>query len=448
MRKSNIIASLAAAVLAGLVFGCGRAPQEEVLEVAVFQGGYGIDFFERKARQFEQEHPDILTPPGAEKPLKIKLWGSPRVWEQLRPRFVSGEVPDLTWPGWGMDYWKLVAENQAMPMNRFLEKKAWDRDIPWKDTFDKALLEKGSYQGKYYIIPFNNNLFSWWYNAAMFEKNGWKPPRTYPELLELCEKIKAKGIDPITFQGKYPDYMLRGFLFPWVISIGGIDAFNDAQDLKPGAWKSPAFLQAARMVAELRDRGYFAKGALGKTHTQAQSDFVAGKAAFIPCGTWLASEQKDDIAAHPEFRMEFMLTPYVPGGKGDPTALCTGTEDWIIPAKAKHPEMAAEFFRFLTSLENTREWVKEKNTFTCIRGSEEVELPPYLKGAAKLYSQSRQIWTAQYAQWYPEMKKEAEDALRRLLNGDITPEKCVDLMEQAAARIRANPDIIKHRVRR
>ena len=92
-------------------------------------------------------------------------------------------------------------------------------------------------------------------------------------------------------------------------------------------WKGPAFLKRCGDDRRTPGQGLLAKGALGKTHTQAQSDFVAGKAAFIPCGTWLASEQKDEIAAHPEFSMEFMLTPMVPGGKGDPTALNTGTED-------------------------------------------------------------------------------------------------------------------------
>ena len=428
--------------------GCGGQSSRDYLDVAIFQGGYGKDFFEEKAKEFEEKHPELLTPEGSDKPLSIRITGHPRIWEQLRSRFVSGDVPDLAWPGWGMDYWMLVAEGQVLAANPFLEQPAFDQDVPWKDTFVEPLLTKGSQDGKYYLLPFNNNLFAWWYNKAMFEENGWTPPKTYPELLALAEKIKAKGIDPITYQGKYPDYALRGFFFPWAISIGGIEAFNDAQDLKPGAWKSPAFLQAARMIAELRDKGFFAAGALGKTHTQAQSDFVAGKAAFIPCGTWLATEQADDIKAHPEFDMEFMLTPIVPGGKGDPTAICTGTEDFIIPSKAQHPEIAAEFFRYLTSQENTREWVKRKQTFTCIKGSEEVELPKYLVKPAELYTGSRQVWTAQFAQWYPSLKREAEDALRQLLAGSITPEQCVELIEQAATKVRNDPKIIKHKVAR
>lgn len=450
MHRWGCFGVLAAIVLAVAVVGCGKrqAANENVLDVAIFQGGYGIEFFEEKAREFEQKHPELLTPEGSETPLKIKITGNPRIWDILRPRFISGDVPDLAWPGWGMDYWKLVEEGQVLPMDEFLATKAYDQDKPWGETFEKSLLDKGMKDSKHYLIAHNNNLFAWWYNKSLFQKNGWKAPKTYPELLALCEKIKASGISPITFQGKYPDYSLRGFLYPWVISIGGIDAFNDAQDLKPGAFTSPAFLQAAKMVAELRDKGYFDKGAIGKTHTQSQSDFVAGKAAFIPCGTWLANEQKAEIEATPGFRMEFMLTPVVPGGKGDPSALCTGTEDWIIPAKAKHPKIAAEFFKYITSLENSKEWVKRKQTFTTIKGSEKVDLPPDLVVAAKLYSDSDQVWSAQYAQWYPSLKKDCEDAMRRLLAGEISPERMCELMEKGAERVRKDSKIIKHKVKR
>ena len=57
---------------------CIPARAEQItLEAALFKGGYGIDFYEKCAREFEQKHPNV----------KINLWGSPRVWDQLTPRF-------------------------------------------------------------------------------------------------------------------------------------------------------------------------------------------------------------------------------------------------------------------------------------------------------------------------------------------------------------------------
>src|SRR5207245_8487241 len=142
-------------------------------------------------------------------------------------------------------------------------------------------------------------------------------PHTWSELLSLCAKIKAAGIAPITYQGKYLYYMIDGFLLPWAVSAGGIKVVDDAQSLVPGAWKSPAFLQAARMIKELKDKGYFQDGANGMSHTESQMEFVSGRAAMIPCGTWLHSEMSKVMP--PDFQMVYFRPPVLDNDPGDPT---------------------------------------------------------------------------------------------------------------------------------
>lgn len=437
MRKLWFV--LCALLVLALAAGCGSKKQAGTsggkieLEVASFQGGYGLDFFEYAAREYEKLHPDV----------KIRVWGNPRIWEQLRMRFVSGDVPDLCWPGWGMDVWALVAEGRVMEMDKYLETKAYGQDKTWRETFNQDLLDKGRFNGHYYIMPFNNNVFGWWYNVGMFEKHGWKSPKTYDELLVLCETIKKAGIAPITYQGKYPAYMLQGFFFPWAISAGGMQAFKDAENLKPGAWKSPAFLKAAEMIAELRNKGYFQRGAMGMDHTGSQMEFVLGRAAMIPCGTWLGSEMKKQI---PEgFRMEYMNPPVLKDGKGDPNTVMAAAETWIIPKQAKHPDVAADFFKFMTSLDMAKEFVLQKNTLMSIVGSDEVELPTDLVLPAKYLREASATWDADYADWYKALNKATESALAALLNGEVTPAECIERMEKAAEAVRKDPSIPKHK---
>lgn len=431
----NICVLLALSVL---LCGCSKnqaANDGKIeLEVAIFQGGFGLDFFEYAAREYEKLHPDV----------RIKTWGNPRVWEQLRPRFVAGDPPDLCWPGWGMDYWALVAEGKVLALDKYLEEKAYDQDKKWKDTFMPDMLNKGKYKGSYYIMPFNHNAFGWWYNVGMFEENGWEPPKTYEELLVLCERIKKTGVAPLTYQGKYPAYMLRGFLIPWAISEGGLQAYNDAQNLEPGAWKSPAFLKAAQMVDELRKRGYFQRGAMGMDHTGAQMEFLLGRAAMIPCGTWLGSEMKNQIPE--DFRMDFMNAPVLADGKGDPGYVSMGPETWIVPSEGKHPEIAVDFFRFMTSLKMAKEFVARKNTLTTIIGSDDVELGKDLVTPARLVREAKGTWDSDYGRWYQSFNKATETAMAALLNGEMTPQECVDYMEKAAERLRKDDSIPKHRI--
>jgi len=437
MRQVALALACAAAI-ALIAAGCGqkkttgKAGGKIEIEVASFQGGWGLDFFEYAAREYEKLHPNV----------KIKVWGNPRIWEQLRTRFVAGDVPDLCWPGWGMDTWALVYDGKVMQMDKFLDQKAYGQDKKWKDTFMPDLLEKGRYNGHYYILPFNNNVFGWWYDVGVFKQHGWQPPKTYDDLLVLCEKIKKAGIAPITFQGKYPAYMLRGFFFPWAISAGGIEAFEDAQKLKPGAWKSPAFLRAAQMVAELRDKGYFQRGAMGMDHTGSQMEFVLGRAAMIPCGTWLGSEMKKQIPAG--FKMEYFNAPVLEDGRGDPSITSTGAETWIVPKEAKHPEIGADLFKFMTSLDMARKFVTRKQTLMSIKDSDLVKLPPDLVAPAKYLRSAKVTWDADYAEWYKAMSKEIEAAMAALLNGEVTPEECCDRMEKAAEETRKDSSIPKH----
>lgn len=431
-----IIIALFALVITGCgdKSGAGKTADGKIeIEVASFQGGFGLDFFEYAAREYEKLHPNV----------KINLWGNPRVWEQLRPRFVRGDVPDLTWPGWDMDVWAMVVDGQVLEMDKYLETKAYGSDKIWKETFYPSLLDKGKYNGHYYIMPFNNNIFGWWYNVDMFEKHGWTPPKTYDELLTLCEKIKKAGIAPITFQGKYPQYMLQGFFFPWAISAGGLQGYYAAENLKPGAWKAPAFLKAAEMIAELRDKGYFQKGAMGMSHTESQMEFVLGRAAMIPCGTWLGSEMKMQIP--PSFHMEYFNPPTLDDGKGDPSVVLCGVETWIIPKAAKHPDVAADFFKFMTSLEMAKKFIVQKNTLMSIKGSDEVDLPPTLVAPAKCMNAASTTYGTDYGDWYRTMGKEIQEAMSSLLNGRSNPQQCVDRMEKAAENCRKDSSIPKHK---
>ncbi len=437
MRSYRAFVALVVVLVA--LSACGRRggspAREGELDVALFRGGYGIDFFENAAREYEAAHPGT----------RIKVWGNPRVWEQLRPLFVAGTPPDLTWPGWGMDYWPLVYEKKVVALDDLLDGAPYNGSGKWRDTFEPSLLALGQYEGKQWMLPYFFSLNGWWYDKVLFAHHGWQPPRTWSELLALCAKIKAAGIAPITYQGKYPYYALGGFLIPWAISHGGMQVFDDCQNLVPGAWKSPSMLEAARRVKQLMDLGYFQKGANGMSHTEAQMEFVTGRAAMVPCGTWLHSEMREQLPKD-KFQMEFFLPPVLDGGKGDPTALAIGIEPWVIPTEGKNRELAVSFYKYLTTPKKARQFVEEKGTLMAVRGSDEARKPPYLEAPAAAFRAARVTYSTEYIQWYPSLGKAAQDAMSALMTGEATPEQFVQRLEDAAEKVRKDPNIPKHQV--
>jgi N-acetylglucosamine transport system substrate-binding protein len=403
------------------------------LDVAAFKGGYGIDFYQQAATDFQTKNPG----------LKITVWGDPRVWEELKPKFVAGTPPDLVFPGWGFDHWLAVTESQIMPLDKAMASPSYDGKGTWGNSFEPALLKLGQQDGHQYVLPYYFNVMGWWYDPGVFQANGWTVPQNFDDLLALCAKIKAKGIAPITFQGKYPYYMVEGMLYPWISSVGGIQALNDCQNLVPGAWKSPAVLKAAQMIKQLQDAGYLEQGATGMSHTESQTEFLKGRAAMIPCGTWLYSEMSKNF---PNAKMEFLLPPVVKDGKGDPTALLIGIEPWMVPMEGKNPNGAIQLFKYMTSLDEAKKFVQQKGTLMAIKGSSETALPAVLKTPSKVFEASKTVYANQLRYWYPALQTEMENSLTALLTGDATPEQFCDRVEAAAQKVREDDSVPKHKL--
>lgn len=414
-----------------------RSPAVTEIDVACFQGGYGVDFFEEAAREYEKAHPEV----------RINIQGHPRIWEKLLPRFAAGTVPDLCWPGWGMNTWELVFGKKLHPLDSWLDQPAaGSPDGKWRDSFVPSLLKRGQYEGNTYLLPYNFDVFGIWYNRKMFEKYGWTPPRTYEELLELSEKIRAERISPITFTGRYPGYLLRGCYYPWLISAGGLEAFNAIQNLEPGAWSHPSALRAARSIVEMKRLGNFQPGAIGMSHTESQLEFLVGRVAMVPCGTWLHAEMKNLLP--PGFEMEFLPCPVYADGVGDPSLLCAQIDGkgWAIPASAKNREAAAGFFRYLSSPAVAKRFVEKKGTLMAVQNLGKVDAPPHLKRVLELVDASRGTWSNFIEEWYPELAAKQDDLMRDLINGMVTPEQFVEGMEALSREVREEPAVKKFRV--
>lgn len=403
------------------------------VEVMVFKGGYGSDFYEKAAEEF--------TAAGGP---KVQVIGDPRIDQQAQPRMQRGNPPDLMYPGWRFDHWKAVDDGAIMDLTEVMKTPAADGSGTWGDSFEPALLKLGQSGGKQYVLPYFFSVIGWWYDPDLFKEKGWEVPKTYDELLALCEKIKAAGIAPITYQGQYPDYMISGMLTPWLISAGGIEAYNACQSLEPGAWKSPAVVQAARMIQELAAKGYYQTGATAMSHTESQAEFVNRRAAMIPCGTWLHSEMRESM---PEGRrMAFFLPPVIAGGKGDPTAVMIKIEPWMVPAQAKNSAGAIDYFKFMTTKAKAQQFVTEKGTLMGIKGANDVELPDYLQGAAAAFKGSTATYAPIWREWYPSLYKTVEGAITELLNGKLTAQQFADKIEAEAEKLRNDDAVVKRKV--
>lgn len=414
-----------------------NASEVKTLDISWFEGGSGRDYVDFAIAKFQEKYPDVV----------IKTDIGPKNAETLRPRFVAGNPPDVIMANYSsLDYFALIADGQLAPIDDVLASPApGDETKKLEDLFVPGILDRGVSNGKRYILPGFVHYYGFWYDKALFDANGWKVPESYDELVSTSQKIlESSEISPFTYQGLYPSYLLRTMFFPLVASYGGTEAIDDIDNLVPGAWQSDAVINAARDIQEYTDK-YLMDGTIALNHTQAQMEFINGRAAMIPCGTYLENEMKGNWPDN--FELKYMFTPvgHENGGKKYTWATC----DFIsIPAKAQNPEMAKEFLKILYT-EEVRTVGAEKSggVNPIIGGAEGFDdlLPASVVYTNSMLSQDGvNVIFGKYEIWYKTLYKKAQDSLTALVTGKYTSEQFAKEVEAEAERVRNDDSIMKY----
>ena len=429
LSSSTLLLALvlfSAAALLYVDFGAradGPGTRKTTLEIMYFYGGFGVEFIEDSARGFEALHPDV----------RVKIWASPRIAEKIRLRLLAGDPPDIAFPGWGLDVDRVIEAGLFYDLQPALD-KGWEKD------FYPGILDMFRFAGRTYAIPFFYSTNVFWYNKDLFAQHGWKPPDTWDEFTALCEAIKKEGVAPIALQGRYIGYL--GSIFLSLLDKIGEPGFVEAANrLEPGYWAKPAVIEGAARIQELFSRGYFQQGCLGMSHTEAQMEFLQGRAAMVWCGTWFSSEMREVI---PEgFHYSSFGTPLIANGKGDPTVVEVASEHAFVCAGSKHPELAAEFLKYICTPEVAVKFVKGREALTGIPAANE-GAPESLRPALELLRRARAFRSPSakgnpYPSWQFAFESALSDLVTRPAGSEkflVTPEQFAKKLEQKAEELR------------
>jgi N-acetylglucosamine transport system substrate-binding protein len=252
----------------------------------------------------------------------------------------------------------------------------------------------------------------------------------------------AAGIAPLAFQGKYPQYAWSTILSCYQRLVP-FEKWYDIEDFKKGAFKDPAFVKAADLMQELAVK-YFQKGALAMTHTESQMEWANGRAGMVFCGLWLKKEMEK--ALPDDFEMGCFPVPMVTGGTGDPKAIYSGGgESFFIFKDGKHPEIAADFLKFLLSIEPARDYVKRNDSLTPVIDCQVgIKISSALQSAVDAIEGSTRMYSDRlntlYIEWHRTLVQQAQ---ADLLRGAITGQQFADRLEAGAEAVRNNPNIYK-----
>ena len=197
-------------------------------------------------------------------------------------RMVGGNPPTMMQFNTGKQFDELVSNNLV----RDVDKQA--QAGKWREIMPKPIVDAVVREGKFYAVPVNIHGQNWmFYNTKIFTDAGLAPPKTFPELIETGEKLKAKGIIPIALGGQptWEHNLFRAV----VVGHGGAEMFRKlygARDQK--AMKDPKFKETVEVFGKLR--GLVDPGSPGRNWNDATSLVITNKAAMHFNGDWAKGE--------------------------------------------------------------------------------------------------------------------------------------------------------------
>jgi multiple sugar transport system substrate-binding protein len=222
--------------------------------------------------------------------------------------------------------------------------------------------------GKVYQLPWASQPQPMvYYNKAKFAQAGiTTTPTTWAQFLDVCAKLKAKGITPIEIGGGGSDtwadsYTLMGTVATEVYKSDPtwIKELNAGQ----AKFSDPPFVKAAQKVADLAKNGYLDKAGLSRTYANTEQAFRDGKAAMYPMGNWFAASAD---AKKPPFDVGVFAWPTDDGSLVMPTFTGGGLS---VSAKAPDVALAKKWaLAFSSNKTNLDNEVKADGVFIAIKG--------------------------------------------------------------------------------
>jgi N-acetylglucosamine transport system substrate-binding protein len=414
------------------------------LDVVIFKGGYGDDYaINVNDNIYGSLYPDA----------EITYAGTQRLQEQFQARVVDGNPPDvMDNSGAGnFNITTLYNDGQLADLTDLMEAPAHGQDgVTFAESLTPGSQDSVVYDGKQYGLNYVNSMYGIWYNQAKFEEKGWEYPQTWEDMLALCQKIQEDGeMSPWTYQGQYPQY-IRMVFDQLVFKSGGWEALYKLNNITEDAWTQPVVKQAMDAIRALYDNGYILEGTEALSHTESQTFWLQGEAAFIPCGAWLENEMKDVLAELPDFQMVVRPVPSLTAEDALPfeATQASAGETFIVFEQGKNVQGGKEYLRLLFSKEGAKFFSEATKSLTVVTGAAEgLDLGSAFASVEEaINAAGANIFTARWTGFYADLFEASQTAFSELMTGQKSSDEVIAEMQALTDQIREDESIPKFEV--
>jgi N-acetylglucosamine transport system substrate-binding protein len=356
-------------------FGLGATSS---VEAVIFNGGYGYDYVTFAANQVKKQK--------GFSGVTLKVSPSTQIAQQLQPRFVGGNPPDLIDNSGANAIGFSTIQQQLETLDDVFEANNYE-GTKILDTLYPNVKNPGTFGGKFIAMNYVMTVYGMWYSASLFQQNNWTVPKTWDEMIALGAKAKAKGKYLLVW-GKEAATYYQTMAVNSAIKEGGDEVRLALENLKPNCWSLPQIQSVFKALGEIVQKGYFIPGGAGTQFTAAQAKWSNDEQAILyPSGGWIENEMKD--ATKSGFDMTGAPEPTVTSNPAMPYASLRAAagEPFIVPSQAKNVAGGKEILRAMLSKAAATNFSKTRLAPTIVKGL----VPADGFGSTALVSQTKML---------------------------------------------------------
>lgn len=279
-------------------------------------------YWNHLAAMFHQQHADI--------DVKIEDTGTSSVADGIKPLLASGNAPDVVfgYPPSAQNYKQLLPlTGQSWLKDSMAFPAGWDID---GQQYAAAL----SYQVQSLVF----------YNKADFAKAGiTRTPATLAEMTADLGKLKDAGLTPMLTGGTtLAGAQILQMSYPTV--FGSDPNWYGDIDSGRSTIADSGMATILDAYAGWAHQGYIDKDSMAEAYDKTVTDFIAGKAAMYPMGSWVGAS----FTAQNASQFGVFAMPTVDGSI-TPPPLAVGVATWEVLKNTKTKDAAVEFVHWATT---------------------------------------------------------------------------------------------------
>ena len=269
--SAMILAMSAATVLSPLT--AFAEAEEQELNIAIFQGGYGDAYWNQMVELFEESHEGV----------KVNMTISPTIGDIIRPQIVAGNAPDFICLNDGGEdgvILSLIKDHALLNLDDVFDGENYAGTGTLRDDITDGILSSTKCapygDDEIYLAPFNSGPQGLIYNKTFFDENNLEVPKTWDEYKALAEELKTDDMYGTTVFGSGTDAVCSFLDFACQAGAEGLVYDKDGNV----NITDQAYVDALNFMVEMANADYSPTDSLATAATESQELFTNGKVAM------------------------------------------------------------------------------------------------------------------------------------------------------------------------